>query len=103
MVCSNHNPVQHRDGAEPWCDVCGKNRAGEEPTSIFDGLKKDQDELSFEAELSSLLNRNSKESDSGTPDYILASFLIGCLDIWNNTVQERARHRDEPINNIPRL
>lgn len=44
MNCSNHNPVQHRDGAEPWCDVCGKNLAGEEPTSIFDGLKKYQGE-----------------------------------------------------------
>lgn len=27
----NHNPVQHRDGREPWCDVCFLTAAMREP------------------------------------------------------------------------
>lgn len=29
----DHKPVQHRDGREPWCKVCGLNRNHEEPHS----------------------------------------------------------------------
>lgn len=35
-VCTNHVPVQHRDGKEPWCRACGLNDAGTEPQSRFD-------------------------------------------------------------------
>lgn len=30
-----HAPVQHRDGKEPWCAVCGKNAEHREPKSRF--------------------------------------------------------------------
>ena len=33
----------------------------------------------FERELESLINRFSKENDSNTPDFILAQYLLGCL------------------------
>lgn len=49
----------------------------------------------FEVELTRLLNRHSKENDSGTPDYILADYLQGCLDLWNKTVSRRADWRGE--------
>ena len=26
--CSNHKPVQHRDGQAPWCDRCGRDENG---------------------------------------------------------------------------
>lgn len=32
-VTHDHRPVQHRDGKEPWCKVCGLNRNHEEPYS----------------------------------------------------------------------
>lgn len=32
-VCSNHRPVQHRDGKPPWCPICGKTADGKEPKS----------------------------------------------------------------------
>lgn len=32
-VCSNHNPIQHRDGKPPWCRICGLTADGKEPKS----------------------------------------------------------------------
>lgn len=43
----------------------------------------------FEKELTSLLNRYSKENDSDTPDFILAEYLNDCLDAWNRANQKR--------------
>lgn len=43
----------------------------------------------FEKELESLLNRYSKENGSDTPDFILAEYLIGCLENFNNIVGKR--------------
>lgn len=52
---------------------------------------------SFQEELRALLNRYSKENESGTPDYILAEFLIQQLNLWNNTVIARAMWRGEKV------
>lgn len=43
----------------------------------------------FEEDLTTLLNRYSKENNSGTPDFILAGYLIKCLEAYNITVMER--------------
>lgn len=43
----------------------------------------------FEAELTQLLNRWSKENESNTPDYILAHYLIGCLRAFNVATNTR--------------
>src|SRR3990167_8887537 len=40
---------------------------------------------SFEKELMNLINRFSMENGSYTPDYILAGYLIACLDAFNKT------------------
>lgn len=32
-VCSNHNPIQHRDGKPPWCRICGLTADGQVPKS----------------------------------------------------------------------
>lgn len=29
--CAHHEPVQHRDGREPWCSWCGGNADGDDP------------------------------------------------------------------------
>lgn len=49
----------------------------------------DRMESDFERELSSLLNRHSKENDSNTPDYQLAVFIIECLQVFTNAVTAR--------------
>lgn len=43
----------------------------------------------FERELEKLLNRYSKENGSGTPDFILAEYLNGCLEAYNLAVRTR--------------
>lgn len=43
----------------------------------------------FRTELSSLINRHSKENESDTPDFILAQFLCGALANFDATVRRR--------------
>lgn len=43
----------------------------------------------FKDELKSLLNQHSCENESDTPDFILADFLDGCLDVFNKAVSAR--------------
>jgi len=53
----------------------------------------------FEKELEALINRYSKENDSDTPDFILAEYLIGCLNGFNLAVLRRSKwygHWDRP-------
>jgi hypothetical protein len=46
-------------------------------------------DVTFERELAQLLNRHSRENPSNTPDYILAQYLIGCLEAFERAVQQR--------------
>lgn len=55
------------------------------------------EEVGFEKELERLINRHSLEGDSGTPDYILATYLTGCLNIFNETIKHRAAWRGEKV------
>lgn len=43
----------------------------------------------FKEELQFLINKNSKENDSNTPDYILAMYLNDCLNAFNVATQLR--------------
>ncbi len=45
----------------------------------------------FKKELESLLNSYSKENGSNTPDFILAKYLVGCLNAYNKALVERDR------------
>ena len=46
-------------------------------------------DLTFEKELEHLINRYSFENPSNTPDFILAQYMKGCLDVFNTAVQQR--------------
>lgn len=48
---------------------------------------RNRDEL--EEEIRAGLNRVSAESASNTPDWILAQYLLACLDAFNMAVQQR--------------
>jgi len=43
----------------------------------------------FEMELRQLINKHSKENESDTPDYILAGYLLNCLDAFTRATQRR--------------
>jgi hypothetical protein len=45
--------------------------------------------MSFQDELTSLINKHSKENGSGTPDFILAHYLHDCLDLFHVAVNRR--------------
>lgn len=42
-------------------------------------------------EIVSVLNRNSAENASGTPDFVLGEFLLGCLNAFDEAVALRER------------
>lgn len=44
----------------------------------------------FNRELKELINRRSRENVSDTPDYLLAGFLMNCLEAYEGTVTGRA-------------
>lgn len=43
----------------------------------------------FMKELSVLLNRYGKDSDTNTPDYILAEYLENCIDSFERAIDLR--------------
>ena len=43
----------------------------------------------FRGNLETLINRESRENESNTPDFILAKFLHNCLDSFDEAVRER--------------
>jgi hypothetical protein len=43
----------------------------------------------FKQELSDLLNKNCEENNSNTPDFILAKYLQGCLNAFNDATKTR--------------
>jgi hypothetical protein len=56
--------------------------------NIIDVVKE---EVSFRKELESLLNRHSRENRSNTPDYLLAQYLEGCLNLFDVAVSQREK------------
>lgn len=47
--------------------------------------------MSLEDEIAALLNRHSEEGESDTPDFVLAEYLMGCLEAFHHAVRERSR------------
>lgn len=40
-------------------------------------------------EVAAVLNKYSQENRSNTPDYMLANFMLGCLNVYENTISAR--------------
>jgi hypothetical protein len=55
-------------------------------------------------QLEHLLNANSEENKSNTPDFILASYLRACLTAYNQATNRREKWygRTPPVNHKPR-
>lgn len=47
--------------------------------------------MTLQDEIREVLNRNSAERGSNTPDYVLAEFLRGCLEAFDHAVKDRER------------
>lgn len=44
---------------------------------------------SLAKEFAAVINRNSLENESNTPDFILAEYLVDCLETYNEGVRKR--------------
>jgi hypothetical protein len=49
------------------------------------------DDSNLRGDLSTVLNRYSRDNGSNTPDFILAQYLANCLDAFDIAVQKRAQ------------
>ena len=45
----------------------------------------------FRKQLEQLINKESMENGSDTPDFILADYLMGCLENFDKTLQSREK------------
>ena len=53
--------------------------------------------MTFEKELTSLINKHSIENVSNTPDFVLAQYICLCLTTFRIITEQRdAWHRSEP-------
>jgi hypothetical protein len=57
------------------------------------GLKQ----IEVAEDLRSVLNRHSIENASNTPDFVLARYLLGCLDAFASAVNEREQWYGRPM------
>lgn len=59
----------------------------------FENLKKD---------IAAILNKYSQENRSNTPDYMLADYMLGCLNVYENTISAREKWfgRPDPFKEI---
>ena len=46
-------------------------------------------------EIAKLINRESLEGESNTPDFILAEYLVQCLKLFNSTSNKRVRWQNQ--------
>ncbi len=53
-------------------------------------------------EIKSILNKYSQENRSNTPDFMLADFMLGCLNVYENTISAREKWygRPDPFDKI---
>lgn len=67
-------------------------------------LERDKRE-DLEKDLRQTLNIACAENASNTPDFVLASYLLGCLDTFNTAVQAREKWygRTAPVHKSERL
>ena len=50
--------------------------------------------MPLQKDLSTLLNKYSRETVSNTPDFILANFLLDCLTAWEKATSKRDKWWD---------
>ncbi len=51
----------------------------------------------FRKDLCNLINFHSQENSSDTPDFILAEYLIGCLDAFDRATRDRTKFYGDTI------
>ncbi len=73
--------------------ICELSEPINEPYNPYPEINE-RDGDNFIGELSTLINKYSKENGSNTPDYILANYLNDCLLLFNKAVMKRSEFYD---------
>ncbi len=77
------------------CEEKIMDKAIKEIEKEFDGQIDEQEQVepkkSFRKELKALINCHNKESGSDTLDFILAYYLIDCLDAFDRATRRRTK------------
>ena len=63
-------------------------------------VHQQQHETEFRRDLAAAINRASRENGSNTPDFILADYLAGCLEIFDRASRHRHCVRPDRWTNI---
>jgi hypothetical protein len=63
--------------------------------------KEPKDKSKFRKELEDLINEHSLEGGSDTPDFILAEYLVGCLENFEKTMEKREKWYGRGTNPVP--
>ncbi len=50
----------------------------------------------FRKEIESVINKHSQENVSNTPDFILATYILGCLNAFDTAVLKREAYYGRP-------
>lgn len=59
--------------------------------------------VQFKKDLEILINMHSMENGSNTPDFILAQYLMQCLEVFDEATNRRAEwygHADKPASAV---
>ena len=54
-----------------------------------------ESDRNFQAELAAVINKYSREGRSNTPDFILAGYLVNCLEAYEAAMERRKEWRSE--------
>ena len=89
--------VKARCGGPGLCKICSRDEA-DRIRFVEEHSKPNTDGFDvLRADLTELLNRHSIENDTNTPDWVLADYLLRCLEAWRATVPQRdAFHGFDP-------
>lgn len=85
MVHQNSNVVHDEKSNKIYYDI---PELLAEDWEIFGEKTMENQNQTFEGQLRELINRNSKENESNTPDFILAQFLNECLGAFNTATRQ---------------
>lgn len=64
-------------------------------------IENGSENLGFDLELEMLINRYSLQTESNTPDFILAEYLKNCLNSFNQAIKSRTSYNENGILNYP--
>ncbi len=70
----------------------------------MEGYQADRDRLAAALDRANAINFHSAENESDTPDFVLADYLIACLDAFDDAARARtvwhSSDRNEPTDNV---